>query len=156
MLVALPSRIEFHGSLPCRSRAAWHVTYGQTKLSAGFESAWKAMELRRKCRLDVHIPAQRLLNSLRPSICVHVTTRGRLNVFSWNWIGLLESFTKIYQNTSVFIKIGQQWRTLYMNTYMYACMPKRLGGGDPGYPGYRELLAYYLYWLKLEGTYNFG
>lgn len=43
-----------------------------------------------------------------------------------------------------------------MNFYMYACMPKRLGGEDPRYPGYRELLAYYLYWLKLEGTYNFG
>jgi hypothetical protein len=34
----------------------------------------------------VRIPEERLLKSLRPSVCQHVTTRESLDVFSWNFI----------------------------------------------------------------------
>jgi hypothetical protein len=39
------------------------------------------------------------------------------DIFSWNW--MFESFSKIYRKYSIFIKIGQEYRLLYIKTYVH-------------------------------------
>jgi hypothetical protein len=51
------------------------------------------------------------------SSCPPETTRLPLEGFSWNTT--FEDFSKIYQENSSFIKIWQEYRVLYVNTYIH-------------------------------------
>jgi hypothetical protein len=51
------------------------------------------------------------------SVCPHVITRLSLEKNLWNV--LFEDFSKIFWENSDFIKIWQEYRALYMKTYVY-------------------------------------
>ena len=55
-----------------------------------------------------------LLALSRPFVCLHETSRLLLDGFLWNL--LFEHFFSKICGSSIFIKIGQEWRVLYMKT----------------------------------------
>jgi hypothetical protein len=55
----------------------------------------------------------RIVMSVRPSVCLHGTTRLPLEGFWWN---LIFVFSKIYRENSSLIKIRQEERVLYLKT----------------------------------------
>jgi hypothetical protein len=55
--------------------------------------------------------------SVCPSVGMHGTTRLPLDGFLWNFIS--ENFSKICRENSSYIKIGQEYRVLYMNTNIH-------------------------------------
>jgi hypothetical protein len=65
----------------------------------------------RRCR---KIAKNCCLLHVRPSFCSHGTTWLPLDGFSWNFI--FEYFSKIYQENSGFVKIGQEYRVLYLKS----------------------------------------
>ena len=55
--------------------------------------------------------------SVRPSVCLHGTTRLSLEGYSWNLI--FECSLKICLENSSLIKVGQKWRVLYVHTNIH-------------------------------------
>jgi hypothetical protein len=89
----------------------------------------------------IRTPAERLLKSLRrPSVCLHVTTRKKLNRFSWNWI--MNILLKLFKTSQFWLKSDGNNGHFYVKTYMCLCLLKWLGGEYKVYPGYH---GYYHY-----------
>jgi hypothetical protein len=65
----------------------------------------------------VGTPAECILRSSRPSFCTQVPTPQWLHGFQWNFIpGICNKFRR---NIKIFFNIRQQYRALYLNTYMH-------------------------------------